>query len=216
MLPGLTFVQARATRFYRLMALAFLFVMLGQVGGISQQVKLIGERVESLASPSVTLVAAASVCGRLAGGVLVTRISPKKFTTSLMLVQGVALALFAIADTTPLIVVTCVLFGLSVGNLLMLQPLLLAEAYGVREYSKIYSMSSLIMTIGVGAGPTVLGVLHDLSGYRLAFFVAALSSGLAFTLFVMAGPLIAHEARAKGDEQHREAAPNVRGVAPAV
>ncbi|MEZ5260376.1 MAG: MFS transporter [Acidimicrobiales bacterium] len=215
-LPGLTFVQARATRFYRLMALAFLFVMLGQVGGISQQVKLISERVESLAAPSVTLVAAASVCGRLAGGVIVTRVSPKRFTAFLMFVQGLALALFAVADTTPAIIVTCVLFGLSVGNLLMLQPLLLAEAYGVKEYSKIYSMSSLIMTIGVGAGPTVLGVLHDVSGYRFAFFVAAASSIVAFTLFVMAGPLIAHEARAKGDEPHRDTTQNVGGVAPAV
>lgn len=215
-LPGMTFVQARATRFYRLMALAFLFVMLGQVGALSQQVKLVGERIESLASPSVTLVAAASVVGRLAGGVIVTRMPSKRFTASLMLVQGVALALFAVADTSWAIIGTCVIFGLSVGNLLMLQPLLLAEAYGVREYSKIYSMSSLIMTIGVGAGPTVLGVLHDVSGYRLAFFIAALASALAFTLFVMAGPLTAHEARAKGDEQHRDASQNVGGVAPAV
>lgn len=215
-LPGLTFAQARATRFYRLMAVAFLFVMLGQVGALSQQVKLVGERVESLASASVTLVAAASVVGRLAGGVIVTRMSPKRFTAGLMLVQGVALASFAVAGTSWAIMGTCVIFGLSVGNLLMLQPLLLAEAYGVREYSKIYSMSSLIMTVGVGAGPTVLGVLHDVSGYRLAFFVAALASALAFTLFVMAGPLTAHEARAKGDEQHRDASQNVGGVAPAV
>ena len=98
----------------------------------------------------------------------------------------------------------------------MLQPLLLAQEYWVREYSKIYSLSSLLMTIGVGAGPTVLGVLHDVSGYRLAFFIAALASALAFTLFVMAGPLTAHEARAKGDKQHRDASQNVGGVAPAV
>lgn len=215
-LPGFTFVEARATRFYRLMAVAFLFVMLGQVGGLSQQVKLVGERVDSLAAASVTIVAGASVVGRLCGGLIVTRVSPKAFTTILMAVQGVALGAFAFADTTVAIVVTCVIFGLSVGNLLMLQPLLLAEAFGVREYSRIYSMSSLIMTLGVGAGPTVLGVLHDVSGYQLSFLVAAASSALAFVLFVLAGPLVAFEARSRRDGEQVGPPRSVGDVAPAV
>jgi len=208
---GMTFVQARATRFYRLTALAYLFVMLGQVGGLSQQVKLVSERVDSLAAASVTIVAAASVTGRLLGGVLVTRLSSKAFTAVLMLVQGAALASFAFAGTAPSIIVTCIVFGLSVGNLLMLQPLLMAEAFGVREYSRIYSMASLIMTIGVGAGPTVLGILHDVSGYQLSFIVAAVSSGIAFVLFFLAGPLEAFDA-----DRRSEPAEPVGGVAPVV
>ena len=107
---------------------------------------------------SVTIVAAASVTGRLLGGVLVTKLSSKAFTAVLMLVQGAALASFAFASTAPSIIVTCIVFGLSVGNLLMLQPLLMAEAFGVREYSRIYSMASLIMTIGVGLHHAQLGM----------------------------------------------------------
>jgi predicted MFS family arabinose efflux permease len=71
----------------------------------------------------------------------------------------------------------------------MLQPLLLAEAFGVREYSKIYSFAQLVTTIGVGLGPTLLGVLRDVSGYRLSLTVAALSSVVALVLFVASGPL---------------------------
>lgn len=194
-MPGLSFAEARATRFYWMMTAAYLFVMLGQVGGLSQQVKLVSERVDSLAAASVTIVAASSVIGRLAGGLLVTRVPPKRFTAVLMAVQGAALASFAFAATPASVIVTCIVFGLSVGNLLMLQPLLLAETFGVREYSRIYSMSSLIMTVGVGLGPTVLGVLHDVSGYELAFLVAAASSGLALVLFSLAGPLVSAETR---------------------
>lgn len=199
--PGATFAEARSTRFYRLMALAFLFVMLGQVGALSQQVKLVGERVDSLAAASVTVVAAASVVGRLAGGVLVTRVAPKAFTSFLMFLQGLALVSFAFADTPVAIIVTCVVFGLSVGNLLMLQPLILAEAFGVREYSRIYSMASLIATVGVGAGPTVLGVLRDQSSYQLSFLVAAISSAVAFVLFLLAGPLVPFGTRATRDDE---------------
>ncbi len=186
---GFSFAEARRTRFYVLVTAAYLFVMLGQVGGISQQVKLVSERVDSLAALSVTIVAAASVCGRLAGGLLVTRYPAKRFTAILMAVQGLALGLFAVVDTPVTIIITCVIFGLSVGNLLMLQPLLLADAFGVRDYSKIYSFSSLIMTVGVGLGPTVLGVLHDVQGYGLSFTVAAVSSLIALALFVAGGPL---------------------------
>jgi MFS family permease len=186
---GFTFVEARVTRFYVLATAAYLFIMLGQVGGISQQVKLVSERADSLASVSVTIVAASSVVGRLAGGVIVTRMSPKLLTTALIGLQGVALALFAVVKTGPTIVVTCILFGLSVGNLLMLQPLLLAEAFGMREYSKIYSFAQLVTTVGVGLGPIVLGILRDANGYELAFTVAAISSMVALALFVASGPV---------------------------
>lgn len=193
-MPGATFAEARATRFYRLLTAAYLFVMLGQVGALSHQINLVGERVDNLAEASVTILAAASVVGRLGGGFLVTRIPAKTFTTVLMGVQGVALVAFAFADQPWSLVVTCVVFGLSVGNLLMLQPLLLAEAFGVREYSRIYSMSSLVATIGVGAGPTVIGVLRDAADYRVAFLVGAVSSVTAFVLFIAAGPLVSYPA----------------------
>ncbi len=191
-MPGATFAEARSTRFYRLLTAAYLFVMLGQVGALSQQIKLVSERVDNLAAASVTILAAASVVGRLGGGLLVTRVPAKTFTTVLMAVQGCTLVAFAFADQRWSIVVTCVVFGLSVGNLLMLQPLLLAEAFGVREYSRIYSMSSLVATIGVGAGPTVFGILHDVVDYQGAFLVGAVSSLLAFGLFVAAGPLVSY------------------------
>ncbi|MFN0026474.1 MAG: MFS transporter [Acidimicrobiales bacterium] len=191
-MPGATFAEARSTRFYRLLTAAYLFVMLGQVGALSQQISLVSERQKSLVAASVTILAASSVVGRLGGGLLVTRVAPKTFTAALMAVQGCALVAFAFADATWSIAATLVVFGLSVGNLLMLQPLLLAEAFGVREYSRIYSMSSLVATIGVGAGPTVFGVLHDLADYQGAFLVGAVSSLMAFGLFLAAGPLVSY------------------------
>lgn len=186
---GASFAEARASRFYLFATVAYLFVMLAQVGAISQQVKLVGERVPDLATFSITLVSAASVVGRLGGGFLVTKIPAKTVTTVLIVVQAFALVGFAFAEDTLAVVASCIVFGLSVGNLLMLHPLLLAEAYGVREYSKIYSSSQLVMTVGVGLGPTVLGFLRDASSYRVSFLVAAASSAVALALFVGAGPV---------------------------
>jgi MFS family permease len=84
-----------------------------------------------------------------------------------------------------------------VGNLLMLQPLLLAEAFGVREYAKVYSSSQLVTTLGVAGGPILLGYLDDVRNYELAYIVAAISALVGLVLFVASGPVeqaAAHEA----------------------
>jgi MFS family permease len=79
-------------------------------------------------------------------------------------------------------------FGATVGNLLMLQPLLLAEAFGVREYPRIYSFSQLLSTLGVALGPALLGVLFDVTGgYTVPYLVAALASVVAWAAVLGSG-----------------------------
>jgi predicted MFS family arabinose efflux permease len=106
-----------------------------------------------------------------------------------MLVQGVALTLYASAEGTPALLATTVIFGVTVGNLLMMQPLLIAEAFGLKAYGRIYSFNQLLMTLGVATGPAALGFFYEwLDGYDVAFLVMAAASGLAFLLAVAAGP----------------------------
>ena len=81
------------------------------------------------------------------------------------------------------------MFGLTVGNLLMLHPLLLAERFGVRDYGRIYSRSQLVATLGVAAGPALLGLLRGAQGdYAAAFLLAAGSSVLAAVALSASGP----------------------------
>jgi MFS family permease len=75
-----------------------------------------------------------------------------------------------------------------VGNLLMLQPLWLAEAFGVKAYARIFSLSNAIAVLGVAGGPVALGLLYDLADYRLAYSVAAGLSFLAWLSMFGAGP----------------------------
>ena len=68
------------------------------------------------------------------------------------------------------------------GNLLMFHPLLLADAFGIKDYARIYGMGSLLMIIGVGTGPFLVGFLRDVSSYRTAFGVLTVLAitGLVF------------------------------------
>jgi MFS family permease len=189
-LPGATFAQARATRYFRFVAATYALVFMAQVGAIAQLVNLATERIDGdTAKAALSTLAFASVGGRLLGGVVVTKVATKPLTSILVLVQGVALVLIAFADDRASLILGAAVFGLSVGNLLMLQPLLLVEAFGVREYSQIYSYSQLFGTIGVAGGPLLLGVLRDLFDYRASFLIASFGNVVGFALLAMAGPV---------------------------
>ena len=131
---------------------------------------------ESTAASAISALALASVVARLIGGALVLRLDTRTFTIGVAIFQVVALVSLSLANTSLGLLVSAAMFGISIGNLLMLQPLLLAEAFGVVEYSRIYSSSQLISTIGVAAGPLVLGLVRDAADYRVAFIVGSIAS----------------------------------------
>jgi hypothetical protein len=80
-----------------------------------------------------------------------------------------------------------VVFGATVGNILMLQPLLIAERFGVLDYPRIFSRSQVITTLGIALGPLVLGWLHDhAGGYDTSYMVAAACS-IAGALMIASG-----------------------------
>jgi MFS family permease len=189
--PGTTFEAARRTRFYLLLTAAYLFVMLSQVGALAHQTKLGTDRVSiETGNLAVSLTAAASVIGRLAGGALLPRLNSRWFTAALIALQGSALLVLSAAHGRGQFVAGSLLLGLAVGNLLMLHPLLLAEAYGVADYARIYRLSNLVMTLGVAVGPTLVGVLEETRGYGVAFAVTAGSSLCGFLLFTSAGAVL--------------------------
>ncbi len=189
-LAGATFVDARRNRFFLLLCLAYALIFFSQVGGLAHLFNLAKERSGDRAgSLALALLAGTSVVGRLLGGLIVLRVPTKVFSMFLVVLQAAALLCISMAHSTAAIVASAVFLGVSVGNLLMLQPLLLAEAYGVREYAQIYGFNQLIGTIGVASGPFVLGFVHDGASYTVAFVVAAIGSLLGFLAFLAAGPI---------------------------
>ncbi len=186
---GATFAEARRSRFFRFTAAAYVMAYLAQVGALAHLFNLTSERrSEAVAASVLSLMALASIVGRLTGGVVVTRVTTTTLTFWLILLQGAALTTIAFAESGWSLRVGAVLFGISVGNVLMLQPLLLAEAFGVRAYSQIYSFNQLFGTIGVAAGPFALGLLRDLVDYRTAFLFAASANLVGAAALRAAGP----------------------------
>lgn len=182
--PGWQYAEAIRSVFFRVVTAAWLLAMLAQVGGIAHLFNLAASRVdEATGATAVAVMASASIAGRFLGGWLLLHVPTRGFALCCLALQAVAMVTLALAPSQTLLWLGAVLFGLTVGNLLMLHPLLLAEGYGVRDYGRIFGLSQFMTTLGVAAGPATLGILYDgLGGYLGSFLVAASASVIALLL----------------------------------
>lgn len=184
------------SRFFILSTVAYVFAMMAQVGAISHQFNLASTRTgdDELAAFTIAILGGASILGRLTGGVLLTYIDSKKFILCLFLLQGAALFFYSEVETVWGLYVTAAIFGITVGNILMMQPLIIAEAFGLIAYGRIYARSQLATTLGVASGPFSVGLAYELAGgYQPAFIILACASLLSFCFMMAAGPVDATE-----------------------
>ena len=161
---------------------------ISQVGAIAHLFRLVSIRENGeIAALAVASMAAASVVGRLTGGWLLLKLPTRAFTLGMFAVQVLALAVLALAPSRAMLLAGALLFGASVGNVLMLQPLLLVEAFGIRDYGRIYSLSQLLTAIGVAGGPALVGLIDEAAGgYTIPYLVVAGSSLVGLLLLALA------------------------------
>ncbi|MEM9513460.1 MAG: MFS transporter, partial [Actinomycetota bacterium] len=189
-LTGTPFAEAVRSRFFIAVTVGYIFALGSQVGGIQQLVKLVEDRTTpETAQFAITVLAAMSVIARLIGGRVVQLVPMMGFTVALAVMQCVALALLAIAESRWMIFVAIVIFGATVGNILMLQPLLIAERFGVRDYPRLFSRSQFVAVVGTAGGPLLIGWLFDVAGsYRIPYLAAAGCALLGALILARGGP----------------------------
>lgn len=189
---GTLYGDAVSSRFYRFITYGYVLALGSQVGGIQQLVKLVEDRTdEATASFSITALAATSVIARLIGGRLVSIMPMTRFTAIVAGIQSVALVGVGLSQSRLLIFASIILFGMTIGNLLMMQPLLIAERFGVLDYPKIFGRSQAITIVGVAGGPLLIGWLYDVFGsYEWPYVTAAALCAVGTAIIAVAGPAV--------------------------
>lgn len=178
------------SRFYVLLAGAYVLIMAAQVGGISHlysRTELVADF--ATAAYAVQALSICSISGRFVGGWLVTRISIRSFALGNLCLQVIGLTSIAFASNGMFAVIAAGLFGLSVGNLLMTQPLWLAQIYPPQIYARVFARANAISVLGLAFGPYGMGLIFDASGdatYTYAYMVGVASSMLALIIVFVA------------------------------
>ena len=188
-ISGTPLADAVRSRFFRAITFGYIFALGAQVGGALQLVKLVEERTNrSTATLATIILSSMSIVSRFVAGRIIPKLNMTRFTVGLAAMQGVSLASLGLVNNRIGLLIAIGLFGVTIGNMVMMQSLLLAERFGVRDYPLIAARSGLISFSGTAFGPLLLGWLYDVAGgYRSSYLAAGVCSLIGATLFSFAG-----------------------------
>ena len=189
-LPGVSLADAVRTKFFWVVTIGYVLVMGSQVGAIQQIVKLVEERTSpGTAALATSVLSGASVVFRLIGGRIIPKFPLAKFMVFIAVMQGVAIILIGQMEGTIPLMLAIGLFGAMVGNVLMMQSLLIAQRFGVKDYPRISARSGLVSLTGTAIGPILIGTIRDSSGgYTVPYLVAGCISLIGALIFTTSGP----------------------------
>jgi cyanate permease len=188
-LNGTPVAVAVKSRFFLMIAIGYIFAFGAQVGGVQQLVKMVEERTDRTTATLGTVVLSLfSIIARFTASRAISRLDMVRFTVLVAVMQGVSLALIGFMNSSVGLLVGIALFGATIGNMLMMQSLLIAQKFGVLDYPRIAARQGLISFTGTAGGPLLLGALHDFAGgYRTSYLVAGVCSLIGALLFSLAG-----------------------------
>lgn len=167
--PGRTWTVGEAMRtrtFWGLVA-SFGGILFCQVGAAMHELSLVRRHLDAeTAAFAISTTAFGSVVARLVVGGFADRVNKRHLCVGLMCLQSAALLGFAGAGGALSLFASALLFGVTIGNVYMLQSLLVAELFGMRSFGTVLGALQLTTQATSGVGPYALGLLHDaLGGY---------------------------------------------------
>ncbi|BDG74641.1 MFS transporter [Roseomonas fluvialis] len=153
---------------FRSLSMAFALGMVGQMGLLSQVYSLMTPALGVAgAGWAVSLATVCAVLGRTAVGWLLPSGASRRGAAALnFLVQAAgSVALLAAGGTSaPLLVLACVLFGLGLGNLLSLPPLIAQAEWPAAQVGAVVALITAVNQAFYAFAPAIFGLLREVGG----------------------------------------------------
>jgi cyanate permease len=167
---------------------AFSLGLFSQVGLVSQFVSLLAPALgEDGAAGAVSLTTLCAVAGRLLLGTLIDRLDRRRAAAGNFAVQAAGLLLLLAGSSALPLLLGCVLFGIGLGNLVSLPPLIAEREFAPTDLGRVVALVVALNQAVYSFAPAVFGALHDVSGsYRAPLLLAVVLHGLA-AMLVLAG-----------------------------
>lgn len=171
--------------------IAFLLVLVAQTGYIIHQVNFLEDRLGSRSEAALTISVTAfgSIVARLVVGIFADGVDRRLLTVVLFVVQGTAILLIIHTQNVAATWILTLIFGLTIGNVYMMQSLLVGEIFGMVSFGAVFGLISLAGQAGSGLGPIGVGFLEDQTGgYTIPFTVTAILTYVAAIAVLFARP----------------------------
>ena len=183
--------EVRRTVGFWAILVAFLLALTAQTGFVFHQISFLEDRFGSrdTAAFALSVTAFGSIVARLIVGRFADMVDKRKLTVGLFVVQGTAILLIIHTGNIPLTWLLTLIFGFTIGNIYMMQSLLVSELFGMVSFGAIFGVVSMVGQVGAGGGPFGIGFLHDATGgYGIPFTVTACLAYAAAIVVLFARP----------------------------
>ncbi|MBR0650634.1 MFS transporter [Roseomonas terrae] len=173
---------------FRSLSVAFALGLFAQIGLIAHLFSLLVAALGEVgAGAAVSLTTACAVVGRSLLGRLLGEADRRRAAALNFAVQVAGSAAFLAAGGTsaPLLLLGCVLFGLGVGNLISLPPLIAQREFARGDVGRVVALVTATNQAVFAFAPALFGLLQDLSGSRGASILLALAVQAAAAMVVM-------------------------------
>jgi MFS family permease len=171
-LPGLSLRDAtRAPAFWAITA-ALSLVFATQSAILLHVIPYLeGEGIERARAAAVLgAISGIGITGKIGAGYAADRLSPRLVVAAVFVMQACALGLLLAAGEAAGLVLFTALFGVSMGSVVALQPLILADYFGLREFASIMGVVTMFGMVISALGPAAAGFIYDAAGsYTIAF-----------------------------------------------
>jgi len=139
---------------------------------------------------AATAVSAAALCavpGRLLPGGLLGRADRRLAAAGNFAMQASGVALLALTSGTPALLIGCALFGLGIGNLVLLPPIIVQAEFEPADTPRVVALVTAVNQAVFAFAPLAFGLCHDLTGGYTVPFTAAAVFELAAGMIVLTG-----------------------------
>ncbi len=174
---------------YLTMVGAFSLGLVAQISFIAHQVAFLEPTLGLKgAGWAVSLTSVSALAGRMLVGLVIDKVDRRAASAAVLGVQVGAMVVLLASDSLFALYLGCVLFGFGVGNLITLPGLIVQQEFPRRDFARAVSLNVAINQLAAATGPSILGVLHDLSGSYRTSLMLCLALQVAAAILVLIRP----------------------------
>lgn len=185
-----TRLEAIRTVAFWSIVVAFLLALAGQIAFLMHQISFLSQYLgASGAATAVSVTAGASIIGRLWLGTFVDRCDKRYVIMVCLLIQSAAVIMLAYFHHLTILYLGTFAFGLTMGNIIMMQSLITGECFGLVSFATVSGLAGVFTMSGAAFGPSLAGLIFDATqSYRMAFTIFAAMSAVAVLVIYFAKP----------------------------
>ena len=171
-------------------AIPFSLALVAQIGFIVHLLAIVEPKIgRAGAGFAISLMSFMAIAGRLGLGAIVDRFNPRLVAAASFASQAFALVIVMQADSAPVVLMACAIFGCSAGNLITLPPLIISREFNDRDFAVVMGLANAISGTLGALGPGLLGLAQGWTGdYGVAL-------GLCIALDLLAAAIVVQRSR---------------------